>query len=112
MAAASAAKEALYSRKVLNDVGFGAQCIAIHCDNQGAVNLTKNALTVFRTKHVDIAHHFVRNRVSQGALKFQYISTNEQLAGFLTKALGPSKLQAALKTLGLLDHQAMSRGEC
>ena len=112
MAAASAAKEALYLRKVLNDVGFGAQCITIHCDNQGAVNLTKNALTVSRTKHVDIAHHFVRNRVCRGELKFQYISTNEQLADFLTKALGPSKLQAALKTLGLLDHQAMSRGEC
>ena len=112
MAAASAAKEALYLRKVLNDIGFGAQCITIHCDNQGAVNLTKNALTVSRTKHVDIAHHFVRNRVSRGELKFQYINTNDQLADFLTKALGPSKLQAALKTLGLLDYQAMSRGEC
>ena len=86
--------------------------ITIRCDNQGAVNLTKNALTVSRTKHVDIAHHFVRNRVNRGELKFKHISTNEQLADFLTKALGPSKLQASLKTLGLLDQQAMSRGEC
>eukprot|EP00963_Diacronema_lutheri_P000532 scaffold30_cov329-Pavlova_lutheri.AAC.1 len=112
MAAASAAKEALYLRKVLNDIGFGAQCITIHCDNQGAVNLTKNALTVSLTEHVDIAHHFVRNCVSRGELKLKYISTNDQLADFLTKALGPTKLQAALKTLGLLEYQAMSRGEC
>ena len=112
MAAAAAAKEALYLRKIVNDIGFGAQCITIYCDNHGAVNLTKNALTVSRTKHVDVAHHFVRNRVSRGELQFEYIQTNDQLADFLTKALGPSKLNTAMQKLALLDHQALSKGGC
>ena len=112
MAAAATAKEALYLRKILNDIGFGAQCVTIYCDNQGAVNLTKNALTVSRTKHVDVAHHFVRNRVSRGELQFEYIQTNDQLADFLTKAVEPSKLNSAMQKLGLLDHQAMSKGGC
>ena len=112
MAAAAAAKEALYLRKILLDVGFGAKCITIHCDNQGAVNLTKNALTVSRTKHVDIAHHFVRNRVSRGELQIQYIHSSDQLADFLTKALGPTKLQTAIQKLALIQDQATSRGEC
>ena len=112
MAASAATKEALYLRKILNDVGFGAQCVTINCDNQGAVNLTKNALTVSRTKHVDIAHHFVRNRVNRGELSFKYIQTGQQLADFLTKALGPSKLLTILKKLGLVGWKAMSTGEC
>ena len=112
MAAAAAAKEALYLRKILLDIGFGPNCITIHCDNQDAVNLTKNALTVSRTKHVDIAHHFVRNRVSRGELQFKYIHTSEQLADFLTKALGPTKLQLVLERLAVLKDQATSRGEC
>ena len=112
MAASAAAKEALYLRKILNDIGFGPQCININCDNQGAVNLTKNALTVSRTKHVDIAHHFVRNRVNRGELSFKYIQTDEQLADFLTKALGPSKLTAILKKLGIAALKGMSKGEC
>ena len=112
MAASAATKEALYLRKVLNDIEFGSQCVTIYCDNQGAVNLTKNALTVSRTKHVDIAHHFVRNRVNRGELSFKYIQTEQQLADFLTKPLGQSKLQAILRKLGLVDWKAMSKGEC
>ena len=112
MAAAAAAKEGLYLRKLLHDRGFGARCITIYCDNQGAVGLTKNALTVSRTKHVDIAHHFVRNRVSRGELQLDYIRTSEQLADFLTKALGPTKLQSILQALGIEPYQATSRGEC
>ena len=112
MAASAAAKEALYLRKILNDVGFGPQQVTIYCDNQGAVNLTKNALTVSRTKHVDIAHHFVRNCVNRGELCFKYIQTEEQLADFLTKALGPSKLRSVLKRLALVESKAISKGEC
>eukprot|EP00963_Diacronema_lutheri_P007732 scaffold663_cov341-Pavlova_lutheri.AAC.15 len=112
MAAAAAAKEALYLRKVLQDLGFGSQCIEIYCDNQAAVNLTKNPLTVSRTKHVDTAHHFVRNRVSRGELDFDYIGTANQLADFLTKPLGPTKLSTVLNQIGLMESQARSRGEC
>eukprot|EP00963_Diacronema_lutheri_P009628 scaffold869_cov399-Pavlova_lutheri.AAC.1 len=112
MAAAAAAKEALYLKKILEDIGMGPNCITIHCDNQGAVNLTKNALTLSRTKHVDIAHHFVRNRVSRGEIQLKYIHTSDQLADFLTKALGPTKLQNVLQNLAVQQYQATSRGEC
>eukprot|EP00963_Diacronema_lutheri_P005231 scaffold408_cov347-Pavlova_lutheri.AAC.5 len=111
MAASAATKEALFLRKILNDVGFGPQCVTINCDNQGAINLTKNALTVSRTKHVDITHHFVRNPVNRGELSFKYIQTEEQLADFLTKALGPSKLLTILKKLCFVGWKAMSTGE-
>lgn len=99
MAAAAAAKEGLYLRKLLHDLSFGARRITIYCDNQGAVSLTKNALTVSRTKHVDIAHHFVRNRVSRGELQLEYIRTSEQLADFLTNSLGPTSYTLYCKHL-------------
>ena len=35
----------------------------IYEDNQGAIELAKNAKYHSRTEHVDICHHFVRVRV-------------------------------------------------
>lgn len=97
MAASATTKEVLYLRTILNDIGYGPQCVTIHCCNHGAKNLTRNALTMSRTKYVGIVDHFVRNRVNRGELSFNCIQTDEQLADFLAKPLGQSKLLAILK---------------
>eukprot|EP00963_Diacronema_lutheri_P005052 scaffold370_cov349-Pavlova_lutheri.AAC.37 len=102
MALTNAAKEALYFRKILKDIGYGVQCINVYCDNQGIVNRTKNAFTVSRNKHTDIMYHFVRNGINRGELDFKYIHTKNQLADFLIKSLEPSKLQSILQKVGLI----------
>ena len=40
-----------------------------------------------RTKHIHIRHHFVRERVQDGAIALKYISTEEMIADILTKPL-------------------------
>jgi hypothetical protein len=39
-----------------------------------------------KTKHIDIAHHFVRKRVETGELEVMYIPTDDMIADNLTKA--------------------------
>ncbi|KAD7478433.1 hypothetical protein E3N88_01569 [Mikania micrantha] len=47
------------------------------CDNLGATYLSANPIFHARTKHIEIDFHFVREKVAQGKLFVQLISTHE-----------------------------------
>jgi hypothetical protein len=90
MAAASATKEALWLRKLFADFGISTGPIEIKSDNQGALKLLRNPISSLRTKHIDIAHHFARERSMRGEVDFSFVPTNRMIADALTKALpGP-----------------------
>jgi hypothetical protein len=40
-----------------------------------------------RTKHIDIKYHFLREKIDNGELDVEYISTDEMLADSFTKNL-------------------------
>jgi hypothetical protein len=63
------------------------QAPTLWCDNLGATFLTANPMFHARTKHIEIDFHFVREKVSAGALKVRFISSRDQLADIFTKAL-------------------------
>jgi hypothetical protein len=114
IAAAYAAKEALWLRKVLSDVYGHVSPIVLHCDNQSALHLmTQHTAGVSgRTKHVDVQYHFVRDRFQRGELGVQFVATDEQLADMFTKALsGPALGIAMAKFMGFVHH-AKLEGVC
>ena len=53
----------------------------------GAIYLAKNPATTPNSKHIDIRHHFIRERVANGEFKVVYVPSEEQHADFLTKSL-------------------------
>ncbi|GKC38766.1 gag/pol polyprotein, partial [Tanacetum coccineum] len=57
------------------------------CDNLGATYLSANPIFRARTKHVEIDYHFVREKVAQGDLRVQHISTHDQIADIFPKPL-------------------------
>ena len=63
------------------DVG----CTLVKEDNVGAIHLAKNSATTPNSKHIDIRHHFIRERVANGEVV--YVPSEEQHADFLTKSL-------------------------
>jgi hypothetical protein len=86
MAAAAAVKEALWLRTLLSDLGVsGLGAVQMYCDNQGAVQLLKHPIASQRSKHIDVMHHFARERVARGEVAFTYCSTGENAADILTK---------------------------
>jgi hypothetical protein len=101
MAAASAVKEALWIRKLLDDIGIKTATIEIKGDNQSALKLLRNPISSMRSKHIDIVHHFARERVVRKEVNFTYVSTDKMLADVLTKPLSETKHKECCSGMGL-----------
>lgn len=103
VAAAAAAKEALWVRKLLGEMSGQVQRIPLYGDNQSALVLMKQHTSGAsgRTKHIDVPFHFVRHRVMQGDLEAVFVPTDEMKADILTKALPGPKHEAGACALGL-----------
>ena len=88
MAATQATKEAIWLHQLLSKLRHPQKgATIIFEDNSGCIELAKNPIHHARTKHIDIQHHFVREKVLLGKVKLVHCSTNEQLANIMTKAL-------------------------
>ena len=103
MSLSQATKEAVWLKRLYNELNPGEiqERIVLNCDNQGAINISKNAVHHGRTKHIDIQHHFVRERVVTGDITVEYVATEGMVADVLTKALPRAKHQWCTKELGL-----------
>jgi hypothetical protein len=97
----SATKEALWLRKLLADLKVTPGAIGIKSDNQGALKLLRNPISSLRTKHIDVAHHFARERVMRGEVSFFFVSTSHMLADALTKALPSTKFELCRAGMGM-----------
>jgi hypothetical protein len=56
-----------------------------------------------RSKHIEIKYHYVRDMVQKGAVKLQYIATDEQVANVLTKPLSRVKFEYFRDKLGVVQ---------
>jgi hypothetical protein len=72
-------------------------------DNQPAIDLTKRPLSDGRTKHIDIRCCYIQQQVNKGAVKVSWISTNDQAADGLTKALNRVKFARFKDLIGVVD---------
>jgi hypothetical protein len=84
MAAAAAVKEALWLRKLCESLDIPITTMKIMCDNQSAIKLLRNPIFSVRSKHIDVAHHFARERVQSKEVEFSYVPTTEMVADVLT----------------------------
>jgi hypothetical protein len=74
-------------------------------DNQSTQALSKNGVKSERTKHVDIKYHFVTDEITKGNVALQWVSTHEQLADVLTKALGAQSHKKIIDQLMTKAHK-------
>ena len=88
MAASEAAKEAIFLRDFLDELGYGStDPTPVSLDNKGAIDLSYNPEHHVRTKHIDRRHYFIREKVEEMQLRVPYVNTTENLADFFTKPL-------------------------
>lgn len=87
IAAAEAVKEGLWLRTLLKSMGEDPGTIHLYEDNQACLAMAGDPLGLGRAKHIDVAYHLVRDRVSTGEVVMDYLPSADMIADGFTKAL-------------------------
>ncbi|GBL94061.1 Copia protein [Araneus ventricosus] len=104
MALSDGTKEAIYLRKLLNELcDADVKSVRLLSDNKGAIKLAENPIFHRRTKHIDIRHHFVREALNNNVINIKFISIEDMAADVLTKALPSPKHYKCLEALGIVS---------
>ena len=90
------------------DYGIKFYHIPIKCDNTSAINLCKNPIQHYRTKHIDIRYHFLRDHVQNSDISLEFVDTNNQLADIFTKPLNEERLKLIKHDFGMIDGYTLS----
>ncbi|CAH9126150.1 unnamed protein product [Cuscuta epithymum] len=104
MAIAEAAKEMIWLKNFLSELGMKQGDCDLYCDNQSAIHLAKNPVFHSRTKHIKMRYHFIRELIEDGTinLKKKILGTKNP-ADMLTKAVTTEKLKLCMASTGLPD---------
>jgi hypothetical protein len=86
MAFTRATQQALWLNKFLNEVRLEQQKpMHVFGDNSGAIVNTQNNKNHCHTKHIDIKHHFIKEKAELGLVTFPYVPSVENMADMLDK---------------------------
>lgn len=73
------------------------------CDSKVTIKIAANPFFYERIKHIDIDCHFMKERILQGEMRTEHVSSKEQLADLLTKSLGKVQHDYLLENLGVMN---------
>ena len=98
MALTEAAKEGIWLRGLITDLGLHHDQAVVYCDSLSAICLTKDQVHHERTKHIDVRYHFLR---SEKRIKVNKVGTADNPADMFTKPVPQSKFQHCLNLLNI-----------
>jgi hypothetical protein len=102
VAAAAAAKEIVWMRRLLQDLGCNQlKPTYLFCDNQSAIKLVRNPQFHQRTKHIDVKFHFIRDLQEYKVIDVVYVNSEGQLADLLTKGLDGPRFRKLREEIGI-----------
>jgi hypothetical protein len=67
--------------------------ISILCDNTSVINISKNPMMHYKTKHILIKYHFLREHATEKKIKQEYVETKEHIVDVFTKLLARKTLE-------------------
>jgi hypothetical protein len=124
MAMSACAKQSQFLAQVLRDMGMHhligpspfkpvvkesvtyqeTSPVQLKGDNQAALLQVKDAHTHDRSKHIDIAYHFVRCLYRLRRITVEFVPTSDMAADGLTKVLQRPLFQRFVRLLGLVEY--------
>jgi hypothetical protein len=102
MALTHATQQVLWMFSFMSEIRFTRKFPAmLHGDNAASIALTLNTKGHACTKHIDIRHHYIRERVAEGEINLIQIPSEENLANIFTKPLPCITHQKLIRALQL-----------
>ena len=110
MTISEAAKEMIWLKNFLKELGKEQNSSALFSDSQSAIHLAKNPVFHARTKHIQLRYHHIGGLSEDGAvpllLSFKEVSAKKILgaenpADMLTKSVTIQKLRLCMASVGL-----------
>jgi len=107
VALCEAAREAMWLRRLLQDIGFKQKEPTIMWqDNKSTIDMVNGHRNFQSSKHINPKFHYTGDMVEQGELCLEYKPTGDMVADVLTKAL-PARTHIRLSEI-LLNSKLKS----
>jgi hypothetical protein len=97
------AKELIWLRRALQELGIAQDGPTMQCDNLGAITLSHDATYHARTKHINVAYHFIRQKVASNEASLTYVRSKENPADLMMKGLDVSQHKYLRGKLGFTE---------
>lgn len=111
IALSSAAQETVWLRRLVSELGNKPEKPTVLMeDNQSAIAMARNPQFHGRAKHIDIRHHFIRERVNEGDIKLVYCPTGDMIADMLTKGINQHQLKNLMDRAGVRSLEEQNLG--
>ena len=65
----------------------------LKCDNQSSIKLAHNPIYHAKTKHIEIQHHFVREKIQSNEIDLIYCNTTDNVSNIFTNPLGKNNFE-------------------
>ncbi len=104
IALAGASEEAAWLRNLLSEIPLWEKpipAILIHCDSTAAIAKVQNRFFNGKRRQIRRKHSTIRELLTNGAVRVDYVRTDENLADPLTKGLAREKVWNTSKGMGL-----------
>ena len=97
--------EGIWLRRILEDVEEkqkGPTCI--NCDNKSDIKLAHNPVYHARSKHIEIQHHFMREKFEAKEINLIYYNTSDNVANIFTNPVGKVKFESCRSKLVVVEN--------
>ncbi|GJS31669.1 hypothetical protein Tco_0492289 [Tanacetum coccineum] len=91
VAAASCCGQVLWIQNQLLDYGYNFMNTVINIDNNSTICIIENPVQHFKTKHIEIRHHFIRDCNTKKLIQMVKIQTDHNVADLLTKVFNAGR---------------------
>src|SRR5579871_5230273 len=102
---ATATKEVIWMRRLLNELGFKQGVTVMKTDNEGAKNLANNNMISKRSKHIDTRYYYIRDVLKEGDIKLVHCAGRDNTADVFTKAIPLPRFRECREELGVRQIQ-------
>ena len=84
----------IWLKQVLQELRFGndGQMMLV-CDNQATLHIASNPISHERTKHIEEACHFIREKIVSRCMTTSFVNSNNQLTSIFTKSFQGPRIQ-------------------